>query len=286
MLLATVLRVCLRMRVSPLPTGIMPQPLSRSPRGFAAFGLSSLSRCCSAAGFLVRGLWPCLWLACCVLLFSPTAASALAVRAAILMNASTGQIIYEKNAAAPIPPASLAKVMNMFLAMDAVAGNKTSLAQRVRISADVARTGGSSMHLRQGDSVSLRALLTGMAVASGNDAARAVARVISGTERRHVSRMNARAKALGMRRTAFKNVTGLPAGGQTTCARDMLLMARAYLRRHPQAAVFHNTRTLRHNARTLYNTNKLLGAVPGVNGLKTGYTGASGYNVIVTAQRG
>ncbi len=215
----------------------------------------------------------------------PARASALPVRAAVLMNMNTGQILYEKNATAPIPPASLTKIMNMFLALDAVRQGRISLAENVVISPDVARTGGSRMHLRRGEKTTLRLLLTGMAVASGNDAARAVAQCVSGSERSHVNAMNARARALGMRQTAFKNVTGLPAPGQTTCAADMLVLARAYLQRHPSSLAFHNTRLLINNGRQMRNTNNLLGVVDGVDGLKTGYTDASGYNLIFTGQR-
>ncbi len=98
--------------------------------------------------------------------------------------------------------------------------------------------------------------------------------------------MNAKTRALGMRRTVFKNPTGLPAAGQKTTARDMAALTRAYLRSHPSAQVFHRTRFFTHRGRTMRNTNALLGTVAGVNGLKTGWTVASGYNLIVTAQRG
>lgn len=210
----------------------------------------------------------------------------LPVRAAILINMNTGRVLYEQQADTAIPPASLTKVMTMFLALDAVKAKRTKLGTRVRVSRQAAATGGSSMHLRSGERVPLVRLLTGMAVASGNDAAMAVAQHINSNMRVFVRQMNRKARALGMRRTVFKNPSGLPAAGQKTTARDMAAMARAYLKAHPQALRFHNTRFFLHQGKAMRNTNALLGKVNGVNGLKTGWTVASGYNLIVTAKRG
>ena len=238
----------------------------------------------TSASLLPR-LLPVLLSVTCLLLAGTSVNAALPVRSAILMNMSTGKILFEKAPDTPIPPASLTKVMNMFLALDAIRSRRAGMGDTVHIKADVARTGGSSMHLRRGKNVSVRQLLSGMAVASGNDAARALARQISGSERRHVRPLTAHARRLGTRRTQFRNPTGLPASGQMTCARDMLVMARAYLVRHPSALAFHSLRFFQHCGRQMRNTNNLLGVVPGVDGLKTGYTNASGYNLIFTARR-
>ena len=97
--------------------------------------------------------------------------------------------------------------------------------------------------------------------------------------------MNRKARALGMKHTQFKNVNGLPAAGQRTTARDMLTLSCAYLRAHPTALRYHSPRSFRHGRRTMRATNKLLGVVPGVDGLKTGWTVASGYNLVATAKR-
>lgn len=207
------------------------------------------------------------------------------VLAALLLNMSTGQILYEKNADVSIPPASLTKVMTMYLALDAVKSGNISLEQKARISRTAARTGGSSMHLKTGEKIPLVRLLTGMAVASGNDAAIATAQWVNRNLNKFVAQMNVKARKLGLSNTVFKNPTGLPAQGQKTTARDMMTLCRAYLRNHPQAMRFHNTRFFLHRGRVLHNTNSLLGTVPGVNGLKTGFTNASGYNLVLTAQR-
>lgn len=220
------------------------------------------------------------------LLYVPQAQAKLAVRSAILLNMNTGRILYEQNADASIPPASLTKIMTMYIAMDAVKAKRISLHKKTRVSRSAAATGGSRMHLKAGERVSLDELLTGMAVASGNDAAMAVAQRVAMSSRNFVTRMNAKAKSLGMRRSVFKTPHGLPAKGQKTTARDMLRLARSYMTVHPIAMRFHRTKAFRHGKCILYNTNRLLGTVPGVDGLKTGWIVASGYHLIVTGKRG
>ena len=222
----------------------------------------------------------------CLLLLPGTAWARLQVRAAILMNMDTGRILYERNADARIPPASLTKVLTMYIAMDNVRAKRLDLKKNVRVSRAAATTGGSRMHLRSGESLPLEKLLTGMAVASGNDASMAVAQRISTSSRTFVKIMNDKAKALGMKNSVFKTPHGLPAQGQITTARDMLTLARSYILTHPSAMTFHKTRYFSHNGFTMRNTNYLLSEVQGADGLKTGWTNASGYNLIFTAKRG
>ena len=236
-----------------------------------------------AARPIVCFLWLCLLVLCAV---HSNAQAAMPVRSAILINMDTGKVLYGKNPDMVIPPASLTKVMTMYLTMDQVRAGKIKAAEKIKITQQVAAVGGSSMHLRAGERVALSQLLTGMAVVSGNDAATAVARRVGGNDRQFVRAMNQKAKALGMSRTTFKNPTGLPAAGQKTTARDMAQMTRAYLRAHPSALRYHSVQLLTYRDRKTRNTNALLGTVAGVNGLKTGWTVASGYNLIVTAQRG
>ena len=210
----------------------------------------------------------------------------LPVRAALLYNLTTKQILYQHNIDAPIPPASLTKVMTLYLTFERIKQGRLSLQKRVRVSKVAARTGGSSMHLRPGEVLPLAKLITGTAVASGNDAAMAVAEAVTGRLSSFVNLMNAKAKALGMRQTRFMNPTGLPAYGQVTTAHDLFKLALSYLHNFPEAMQFHGLSTFSHSGRLLCTTNTLLGAVCGVNGLKTGWTIASGYNIIVTAKRG
>lgn len=242
--------------------------------------MKSRSECFRASR--VRALVLCLTLLCLMLNVRPACAG---VRAMLLINLNNGKTLYERNGNLSIPPASLTKLMTMYLAMDAVSSQKLSLLGKVRVTREAARTGGSSMHLRTGERLPLSRLMLGMAVASGNDAAMTVAHAIAGSTRKFVALMNRKARNLGLRRTVFKNPSGLPAPGQKTTARDMAKLARAYLKAYPSVRTFHATRRLVHRGRTIKNTNQLLGKVDGVDGLKTGFTVASGYNVIVTAQR-
>ena len=208
------------------------------------------------------------------------------VKAAILYNLTTGKVLYQLNERTPIPPASLTKIMTLFLTFDQIQKRKLSLKKMVKISRLAATTRGSTMHLRQGERVPLSKLITGTAVASGNDAAIAVAQTVHPNLTTFVARMNAKAKALKMRQTVFKNPTGLPAKGQITTAADILKLSIAYVRRHPEALAFHKLATFSHGGHVLTTTNPLLGAVCGVNGLKTGWTVSSGYNIVVIAKRG
>ena len=201
-----------------------------------------------------------------------------------MINLNTGKVLYEYNPNLSIPPASLTKVMTMYVVMDRIKMGRLKRTTSIRVH-PTARVGGSSMRLRPRQKVTVDQLLTGMAVASGNDAAMAISQHISGNSRNFTHLMNHKARQLGMTRTVFKNPTGLPAAGQRTTARDMATLARAYLRSHPQAMRYHSLRSFRFNGRTLGATNTLLG-IPGVDGLKTGWTVASGYNIIVTARRG
>ena len=228
------------------------------------------------------GRWLCVLLLVLAMLSLPAGADAARrARAAVMINLNTGKVLYEYNPNLSIPPASLTKVMTMYVVMDRIKMGRLKRTTSIRVH-PTARVGGSSMRLRPRQKVTVDQLLTGMAVASGNDAAMAISQHISGNSRNFTHLMNHKARQLGMTRTVFKNPTGLPAAGQRTTARDM---ASAYLRSHPQAMRYHSLRSFRFNGRTLGATNTLLG-IPGVDGLKTGWTVASGYNIIVTARRG
>lgn len=215
---------------------------------------------------------------------SPTAQ--LNVASAIVLDMDTDAILFEQNPDLPIPPASLTKIMSMFLARDFVARGLADFSTSVDVSAAAAAEAGSRMGLRKGESVPLDRLLLGMAVSSGNDASHAVAEFVGGSVASFVRQMNIRARELGMNDSMFKNPHGLPAEGQYTTARDMLALARAYLRAYPDALQMHNTPTLTHRGYTSWNKNPLLGQYPGADGLKSGWIRASGYNLVFTAQRG
>lgn len=208
------------------------------------------------------------------------------IKSAMLINLTTGQTLYQRNPDLAIAPASLTKLMTMYLTFDAVKKKKIRLNQKINITSQAAHAGGSAMHLETGEKVPVVRLLAGMAVSSGNDAATALAAHLGGTIPQFVNQMNAKARLLGMKNTRFKNPTGLPAAGQKTTARDLALLCKSYLRTYPQAKRFHAMKFFMHKGVVARNTNPLLGLVNGVDGLKTGWTVASGYNLIVTATRG
>lgn len=229
-----------------------------------------------------------IFILCLILCFGVQSAfsAQLNVRGAIMMDLDTVKVIYRQNENKKIPPASLTKIMTMYLVFDAIKDKKISLNTKVKVSRKAARTGGSSMHLKTGETVTVKELLYGMAVASGNDACVAIAEHLAGSEQKFVRLMNQKAKRLKMNNTVFKTCNGLPAKGQYTTAKDMLALSRNYIMVHPESLLYHNTKRYYHNRYRLKNNNPLLGTYKGADGLKTGWTTASGYNIVSTARRG
>ncbi|NLI80169.1 MAG: D-alanyl-D-alanine carboxypeptidase [Deltaproteobacteria bacterium] len=237
------------------------------------------------------GYWGglCLW-ACIVLAF-PARVQAVPsftfnARSAILIDMTTGQTLFEQDADLPIAPASLTKLLTLYVVFDAIKSGELHLHDNVHVSRRAARTGGSRMGLRGGTDVSVEELIKGMAVVSGNDACVAIAEHMSGTVEEFVSRMNRQARELGMVDSRFKTPNGLPAKGQLTTARDMAKLSLAYLQRFPDSLSIHSMRSYTYQNSTHKNANRLLGNCPGVDGLKTGFVCASGYNLSATAKRG
>lgn len=207
------------------------------------------------------------------------------VCSAIVYDLDHEAILFEQNPDERIAPASLTKVMSMFLALDYVQNGHASLTEAVEISPAAAAETGSRMGLRPAEHVPFGKLLYGMAVSSGNDASYAVAERVGGSADAFVRMMNARAAQIGMRDTHFTNPNGLPHPEQYTTARDMLTLGRAYLLAHPSALEYHNTLVMEHRGLRTWNKNPLIGQYPGADGLKTGWVRASGYNIIFTATR-
>lgn len=210
----------------------------------------------------------------------------LDVSSAILYDLDTEAILFEQNADMRIPPASLAKVLSMFLVLDHIGSGQAGFDSTVGVSREAASEGGSRMGLKANDRVALRDLLLGMAVSSGNDASTAAAEFVGGSVPAFVRMMNAKARQIGMCGSNFRNPHGLPHPEQYTTARDMLTLARAYLRAYPFALRFHNIPALRYRSSVTWNKNPLLGQYEGADGLKTGWIRNSGYNLIFTAVHG
>lgn len=205
---------------------------------------------------------------------------------AILMDASSGKILYEKNAHDPRPCASITKVMTLLLVMEALDTEKIRLDDVVTTSAHAASMGGSDIWLEEGEQMTVDDMIKATAVASANDAAVALAEHICGTEDDFVRAMNEKAKSLGMSDTTFKNCNGLDEEGHITSAHDVAVMSRELIR-HPK--IFEYTSIwldyLRGGETQIVNTNKLLRSYDGITGLKTGTTGDAGSCITATAER-
>lgn len=211
--------------------------------------------------------------------------------AALLMDFDSGQILFAKNEHAQRPPASIAKVMTLLLIMEAVQAGKADWTDLVTVSAEASRIGGSQVFLKQGERFSLEQMAKAITVASGNDAAVAVAEHLAGSQASFVDAMNQRAKELGMKNTQFINADGLPSeSGQQenlTTAPDIAIMARELLK-HPKILEWTSIRKERFRENPpldLINTNRLIQVYPGADGLKTGHTSEAGYSLVGTAKR-
>jgi D-alanyl-D-alanine carboxypeptidase len=204
-------------------------------------------------------------------------------RSAVLLDFNTGRTLYAQDPERKIAPASITKVLTLYLLHEDVAQGRARLTDLVPVSARARDTGGSSMGLDAGEKVTLGELIHGISIASANDGCVAVAEHYPGGIPAFVRRMNAKARELGMTGSVFKNPNGLPAKGQYTTAHDIARLSLAYIRHFPQALAIHCQRTYSHNGYTGCNANSLLADYPGTDGLKTGYVDASGYNITATA---
>ena len=229
--------------------------------------------------------------ALCLLALLPTTADAvelpLTSRAALLMEKTTGQILFAQNEHEALEPASVTKIMTLLLTMDAIDSGALSYDDVVTVSANAAGMGGSQVFLAEGEKITVEELLKSVCVSSGNDAAVALAEKVSGVTELFVEQMNNRAKGLGMDDTHFVNCTGLTAKGHVTSAYDIALMSRELLTKHPDIRRFTTiwTDTIRDGTFGLANTNKLIRFYDGATGLKTGYTTSAGYCISATAER-
>ena len=203
-----------------------------------------------------------------------TGAPDVDAQAAVLMEKETGAILYEKASHDKLEPASVTKIMTLLLVMEAIDGGALSYEDTVQVSTRAASMGGSQVYLKEGETMSVHDLLKAVAVASGNDAAVALAEHVAGSESAFVERMNQRAAQLGMADTVFQNCTGLPAPGHLTSAHDIALMSRELILNHPAIREFTTIwmDSLRDGSFQLSNTNRLVRFYEGCTGLKTGFT--------------
>ncbi len=210
-------------------------------------------------------------------------------KSALLVEPNSGKVLYEYNSHEKFAPASVTKIMTMLLAMEAIDSGKIKMTDKVTVSENAKKMGGSTMLLDTGEVRTVEELLKGIAIASGNDAAVAIAEYLAGSEDAFVNMMNERAKALGMNDTSFKNCTGLPEENHFTSAYDIYLMSRELLK-HPTILKYTGTymETISEGRKTpieLVNHNKLVRFFRGCDGLKTGFTNEAKYCISATATR-
>lgn len=207
---------------------------------------------------------------------------------ALLMEASTGTVLYEQNADEMLPPASVTKIMTLLLVMEAIESGVIRLDDTVTVSANAASMGGSQVFLKEGEQMSVEDMLKCVIIASANDAAVALAEHICGNESTFVAKMNERAKELGMMNTVFENTNGLDdtAVAHLTSARDIAIMSRELIR-HEKILEYSSIwmDTVRNGEFGLTNTNRLVRFYKGCTGLKTGSTAKAGFCISATAER-
>ena len=207
--------------------------------------------------------------------------------AAMVIDARTGEVLHSRNADTRLHPASLTKMMTLYIAFEAVRNGEITLDTPVRITKKAASEPPSKLGLRTGQTIAFRYLIRAAAVKSANDAATAIGIALSGSEAAFARRMTRTAKAMGMTRTTFKNANGLTEAGHLSTARDMTTLGRHLLYDYPEYYNLFSRKSTYAGIKTVPNTNRrLLAAYKGADGIKTGYTRAAGFNLVASAKRG
>ncbi|MHC1548969.1 SPOR domain-containing protein [Phyllobacterium sp. K27] len=210
---------------------------------------------------------------------SATQAAAQSKAAAIVVDANTGKTLYSSNADAKRYPASLTKMMTLYMLFDAMAAGKVSKSTPISVSAHAASQPPTKIGFKPGQSISVEAAILSLITKSANDVASAVGEHLGGSEQRFAVMMTNKARQLGMRNTQFRNASGLPDGQQYSTARDLSVLGIALREHFPQYYSYFSTRSFSYRGRRIVGHNRLLGKVEGVDGIKTGYTRMSGFNL-------
>ena len=215
----------------------------------------------------------------------PMGACRIAAAASIVVEAGTGTVLAADSPNRLWYPASLTKLMTVYVALSEIEAGRLDFADKIKVSQHAASQNPVRFGLRPGQVITVRDAINATIVASANDAAVALAEKIAETEDTFATRMTGMAKDLGMTRTVFQNASGLPADGQVTTARDLAMLAIAFLRDFPQHYPLFNQRSVTIGKRSRGTVDSILGAYDGADGMKTGFTCASGYNMIASAER-
>jgi len=207
------------------------------------------------------------------------------VAAEILMEAGSGKVLQARNADTPTYPASLTKMMTLMLTFEALDRGTLRPDQRLVVSRHAASMPPSRLWLAPGSTITVEQAILALVTRSANDAAVVLAEALGGSEAAFAGKMTARARALGMRRTVFRNASGLPDRLQRTTARDMAILSRALIRRHAGHYAYFQRRSFDWQGTTVHGHNRLMARYPGMDGIKTGYIAASGFNLAASAVR-
>lgn len=203
--------------------------------------------------------------------------------AAIVVDANSGEVLYARNADSQRYPASITKIMTLYLTFEALNSGRLKLTDSINVSSHAASMPPTKLGLRSGDSITVDEAIRAIAVKSANDMAVAMAERLGGDEDRFAALMTLRARELGMTNTRFANASGLPDTRNVSSARDIALLSRSVMRDFPQYYSYFGQRQFTYRGATVSNHNHLLDSMPGVDGLKTGFTNASGYNLAASA---
>ncbi|MHA6644095.1 serine hydrolase [Mesorhizobium sp. A623] len=204
--------------------------------------------------------------------------------AGIVIDAKTGKTLYKNHADAPRYPASLTKMMTLYLTFDALESGQITKGTKIPVSRNAANEVPSKLGLRPGQTITVEQVILALVTKSANDAATAIGEFLGGSEAGFARMMTEKARQLGMNSTTFRNANGLPDKAQKTTARDMARLGMALRDHHPRYYDYFTTRSFRYKGRRFGNHNKLLGRVKGVDGIKTGYTRASGFNLVSSVE--
>lgn len=223
---------------------------------------------------------------CLTIILSVVASPSLARRyASIIVDEKTGTVLHAANPDSRIQPASLTKMMTLYIVFEALRSKRMTLETELTVSKRAARRPSSRLGLKKGQTISVRDIIGALITKSANDAATVVAESLAGTETRFAQIMTARARQLGMTRTVFTNASGLPDRRQVSTARDMAKLAMALRRDFPEYFKFFSMKSFKYRGRNHRNHNRLLRQYEGTDGIKTGYVRASGYNIVVSIER-
>lgn len=253
-------------------------------------GLSSSSRTASPLLWPARLLILLLALSGCsttsTLEVAPPVAPVSDKYAALVVDGSTGAVLYQVNADAQRYPASLTKMMTLYLLFEAMESGRVSRDTLIPVSDYAARRPPTKIGFKRGGSIDVDSAIRALVVKSANDVAVAVGEYLGGSEEQFAAMMTAKARSIGMRSTVFRNASGLPDDQQRTTARDMAVLGLALRARFPSQYAYFSSQSFTYRGRSIRGHNELLARVEGVDGIKTGYVRASGFNIVTSVRRG